>query len=280
MPNRMLKESICYSDDIDQLSAFEETVFYRLIVNVDDNGRFDGRMPFLKSRLFATKQGVTISSLETAFSKLVTVGLVKFYEVDGKPFLMLPNWNKHQKLQYVKSVYPAPVENNDFNNDDKNSKKLLKNNKNSKKLLKNNKNSKELSLEVEVEVEVEDEVTSTLLIDKEFDVFWSKYPRKVGKGKCRDIWKKIKPSKALFKKIMQSLEAQVNSKQWTKDNGQFIPHPSTWLNQSRWEDEPDNAGADQNTQHSVNKDYSTSEDSIARAKRIKAERAKVNGSTQ
>ena len=270
MPNRMLKESICYSDDIDQLSAFEETVFYRLIVNVDDNGRFDGRMPFLKSRLFATKQGITISSLETAFSKLVTVGLVKFYEVDGKPFLMLPNWNKHQKLQYVKSVYPAPVENNDFNNDDKNSKKLLK----------NNKNSKELSLEVEVEVEEEDEVTSTLLIDKEFDVFWSKYPRKVGKGKCRDIWKKIKPNKALFKKIMQSLEAQVNSKQWTKDNGQFIPHPSTWLNQSRWEDEPDNAGTDQNTQHSVNKDYSTSEDSIARAKRIKAERAKANGSTQ
>lgn len=79
---------------------------------------------------------------------------------------------------------------------------------------------------------------------------------------------------------MQSLEVQVNSKQWTKDNGQFIPHPSTWLNQSRWEDEPDNAGANQNTQHSVNKDYSTSEDSIARAKRIKAERAKANGSTQ
>ena len=43
MPNRIIKESVCYSDDLDQLTAFEETVFYRLIVRVDDNGRIDAR---------------------------------------------------------------------------------------------------------------------------------------------------------------------------------------------------------------------------------------------
>ena len=42
MPNRIIKESICTSDNVDQLTAFEETVFVRLIVNCDDFGRMDG----------------------------------------------------------------------------------------------------------------------------------------------------------------------------------------------------------------------------------------------
>ena len=37
--------------------------------------------------------------------------------------------------------------------------------------------------------------------------------------------------------MLKAIEKQKGSEQWTKDNGQYIPHPSTWLNQSRWEDE-------------------------------------------
>ena len=43
MPNRILKESICRSEEIDSLSWFEEVLFYRLIVICDDFGRYDGR---------------------------------------------------------------------------------------------------------------------------------------------------------------------------------------------------------------------------------------------
>lgn len=52
MPNRILKESICTNEQIDGLTAFEETVFYRLIVICDDFGRFDGRISVLKGRMF------------------------------------------------------------------------------------------------------------------------------------------------------------------------------------------------------------------------------------
>jgi len=40
------------------------------------------------------------------------------------------------------------------------------------------------------------------------------------------------------------VNAQKATEQWRKDNGQFIPHPQTWLNQRRWEDdvEPAEAG--------------------------------------
>ena len=60
MPNRILKESICVSDDIDGLSWFEEVVFYRLLVNCDDYGRFDGRPAVLKNRLFPLKESVPV----------------------------------------------------------------------------------------------------------------------------------------------------------------------------------------------------------------------------
>lgn len=37
--------------------------------------------------------------------------------------------------------------------------------------------------------------------------------------------------------MMDSLEQFRGCKDWLKDKGQFIPYPSTWLNQKRWEDE-------------------------------------------
>ena len=85
MPNRFIKESICTSDTIDQLSWFDEVVFYRLIVNCDDFGRFDGRGEIIKSRLFPLKDGkITVKSVVESINRLATVGLVILYERDGR----------------------------------------------------------------------------------------------------------------------------------------------------------------------------------------------------
>ncbi|MDD5010439.1 MAG: hypothetical protein PHC68_18815 [Syntrophorhabdaceae bacterium] len=70
-----------------------------------------------------------------------------------------------------------------------------------------------------------------------FDAFWTAYPKKVGKGDAEKSWKKIKPGMELVEKMLSALSWQRRQDQWTKDGGQFIPHPSTWLNQKRWEDE-------------------------------------------
>ncbi|WP_273009411.1 hypothetical protein [Spongiibacter tropicus] len=71
----------------------------------------------------------------------------------------------------------------------------------------------------------------------EFEEFWSAYPKKSGKGDAQDAWTKINPNAELKAKILWSLEAQKRSHDWTKENGKYIPNPSTWLNQDRWEDE-------------------------------------------
>lgn len=70
-----------------------------------------------------------------------------------------------------------------------------------------------------------------------FDEFWSCYPRKVGKQAALKAWQKINPSRELTDTILLAVKRQKNCAQWRRDKGQYIPHPATWLNQGRWEDE-------------------------------------------
>lgn len=79
---------------------------------------------------------------------------------------------------------------------------------------------------------------SASAIESSFATFWKSYPRKVGKGDAQKVWKRIKPSDDLLVDLMASLERQKASPDWLKDSGQFVPHPSKWLNGRRWEDEP------------------------------------------
>lgn len=73
--------------------------------------------------------------------------------------------------------------------------------------------------------------------DDLFPKFWKLYPNKKGKAAAEKAWKKLKVTDDLFALIAQGLAKQCVSPGWTKDNGQFIPHPATWLNGKRWDDE-------------------------------------------
>ncbi len=106
MPNRIIKESICRSDSIDSLSWFEEVLFYRLIVVCDDYGRFDGRAAVIRGACFPLKD-IRNAQIEKALNKLSTAGMVKKYEVQGKPYLQLIAWERHQQIRAKNSKYPA-----------------------------------------------------------------------------------------------------------------------------------------------------------------------------
>lgn len=70
-----------------------------------------------------------------------------------------------------------------------------------------------------------------------FDTFWTAYPKKLGKASALKAWKTLKPDAALLDVILKAIVTAKASQAWLKDNGQFIPHPASWLNGKRWEDE-------------------------------------------
>ena len=73
--------------------------------------------------------------------------------------------------------------------------------------------------------------TNINIYTHEFELFWKSYPRHEAKSSAMKAFKKVKVDINI---LLQAIAQQKNSKQW-KDN--IIPHASTWLNQSRWEDE-------------------------------------------
>jgi DnaD/phage-associated family protein len=109
MPSRILKESICTSETLADLSWFEEVLFYRLIVLADDYGIFDARPKIIKGRAFPLDR-VTEQQIEEALHTLATAGIVNLYTVGGRPYLQLESWAKHQQIRAKKSKYPQPIE--------------------------------------------------------------------------------------------------------------------------------------------------------------------------
>ena len=75
-----------------------------------------------------------------------------------------------------------------------------------------------------------------------FDQFWQCYPRKIGKGAARRSWLKIKPDAALQAVIIDSVANHKAS--WERKDRDFIPYPSTYLNQERWKDEVQNGNTE------------------------------------
>jgi hypothetical protein len=69
-----------------------------------------------------------------------------------------------------------------------------------------------------------------------FADFWQAYPRKVGRGAAEKAF-----SAAIAKGASAAdIAAGLNRQTWPEDP-RFVPHPATWLNQARWQDDPDAA---------------------------------------
>lgn len=110
MPNRIIKESICTSEDIAKLSPEAEILFYRLIVNADDYGRYFGNPSIVKSNCFPLKaDAYTLSQVLAWLDELQSAGLLIRYEAEGRQYLQFCKWKKHQSVRAKNSKFPAPA---------------------------------------------------------------------------------------------------------------------------------------------------------------------------
>lgn len=226
MPNRLIKDSFRTSDKIASLTDFEFRLWVSLIVSVDDAGRGDARPAIIKGNAFPLRERVTAKDINDALHGLAAKGCVSLYEVDGKPYFWFPTWAEHQRIRECKPKYPDPPENSGFTP------------------------SAEICGELpqvaadcgELRPESNpnpnpNPSTPHAPQGGRFAEFWAQYPKKVGKGAAEKAFDRIKPDKQTFDRMMDAISAQKRSRQWTENNGQYIPNPATWLNQRRWEDE-------------------------------------------
>ncbi|MGC3994064.1 MAG: hypothetical protein QM779_08170 [Propionicimonas sp.] len=75
--------------------------------------------------------------------------------------------------------------------------------------------------------------TSSASLDAEFAAWWRVWPRRVGKGQARKAYEGARrkvSAGALLRAVEEQHDVLVRA-------GQYCPHPSTWLNGERWEDD-------------------------------------------
>lgn len=142
--------------------------------------------------------------------------------------------SKEAKLDYDKG-YSAAM------------RKMESSNKNNK-IVNDRKQSQTVVKIVDIDIDVDINKDKRVLAQKSTKVdpfeesfirFWNAYPRKMAKQAASKAWSKIEATEVDL--LLERLEAFKQSHEWTKDDGNFIPYPATWLNGRRWEDELKNA---------------------------------------
>lgn len=203
MPIRMLRD---WTDSyrFDCISAESEVLFTRLIMKADDYGNFFGDARIIQSMCFPLGSMIVV---QDGLDELANRGLIMLYSVDCKDYLHISNFGQRMR-NGMKRKFPAHA--GEQHEDAARCGKMR---------LERNTNTNRIETEEN---------------RKAFDAFWGAYPKKVGKSMAETAWAKADLPDVDI--ILKSLHKAKQSPDWIKEKGAFIPHPSTWLNQRRWED--------------------------------------------
>jgi hypothetical protein len=232
LPNRIIKESIARSEKISGLTDFQFRLWIHLITYVDDYGRGDARPAIIRGACFPLRDRVSNKDIEAGICGLADIGCVSLYNVDGRPYLCLPGWDEHQRVRQKVSKYPSPEDADPIYHNAADGCELPQS---AARIQNPNPESRIQNPNPESRIQNPNpESRRAQAHEDDFERFWSMYPRKEGKQKAKTAFAKVDVD---IDTLLDALSDHKKSAQWTKNNGEFIPHASTWLNGRRWEDQ-------------------------------------------
>ena len=214
----MISKSISISTKANSISDFAALLFTWMVPHADDYGVLDGDEGTIKA-LVVPRRKQTAKQVGQALAELQQIGLIWIYFYKNKPYIQFTNFEEHQEGLHKRTSPKLPLY-MDCCHDSGNFREIP-----------GNSPLTELNL-----TEPNRREQNCASAYDYFSDFWREYPRQIAKIPAQKAFAKIKVDDALMEKIMDSLYRAIESEQWKKDGGQFIPYPATWLNQRRWED--------------------------------------------
>lgn len=216
MPNRILRDGILRSPRIIRLGWAEEVFYRRLHSVVDDFGLYYADAGMLRADCYPRQLSkVSDSDIDKWLRACVDAGLVRVYRAeDRESYLQVLDFR--QQVRATKSKFPSPP---------------IECVADAAQVPDSGKAS--AHLDVSVSVSVSDVSAFADL----FARFWEKYPKKKAKDDARKAFDERKPDEALLGRMLAAIAVQCASSDWLESDGKFIPHPATWLNDGRWQDE-------------------------------------------
>lgn len=82
--------------------------------------------------------------------------------------------------------------------------------------------------------EQENRTLTLASLEDEFSAFWSAYPKSEDRPAAERAYLRQRRAGATHEAIMAALNADIPSKQWIKEDGQYIPYAGRWLQRQKW----------------------------------------------
>lgn len=220
---RNIKPAFFDNDILGSLQPLTRLLFIGLWCIADREGRLEDRPRKIKKTLLGYDD-VNTEETDGMLQQLHDNGFIIRYSVEDNNYIQIVNFTKHQNphMKEKDSEIPPPAgfEPNAPTMHGASTVQAPCNNEDDTRAAQREPTEKPPGIQ-----------------ELRFNEFWEEYPKKRAKEYARKAWMKLKPTEVLFNKIMTSVRAAKTSVDWTKDNGQFIPNPASWLNGGRWEDD-------------------------------------------
>ncbi len=235
---RQLKPAFFTDGDMCEMSPLARLLFAGLWCLADREGRLEDKPKDIKIQILPGDDVDTDELLNELAQKFITR-----YEVEGRRYIQIHNFNKHQTphKNEAESTLPQPPIDT-LPPDCEAAQKLM-----ARAALKKpepsqsgtNKEQEQSPLYpcIPVSLNPPTPQKGTAAEENGFEEFWKAYPKKRSKGAAQAEWRKLKPSVTLQKRMLQALVVQKKSADWGKDGGRYIPYPATWLKGKRWLDD-------------------------------------------
>lgn len=104
MPNRMLYTDLLTSKKINQLNCEQFELYIRLMLVVDDFGRYSGSTTRISRACWPDRENMTSKKVIPLLLTLQKVGLLEIYTVNNEKYIEISNWT--QRTRQIESKYP------------------------------------------------------------------------------------------------------------------------------------------------------------------------------
>ena len=113
MPDRILRSSLLTSPNFNRYSLLAQNLAVRLILVVDDLGRYHGTATAVRAACFPEMEDrVSVADVEEALGELCAgsdgEAMIERYQIKRRVFLRFVNWATHQRLRSKTSRFPDP----------------------------------------------------------------------------------------------------------------------------------------------------------------------------
>ena len=219
---RSIKPEFFLDEDLARLEPLDRLAFIGLWTAADKDGRLEDRPTRLSVQILPYDRG----DFDARLSRLADARFVlRYKDLGGRPLIQIRTWERHQRPHHTESAsefeapsgddlrsltVSSPLEHGEGTGSERWGKERKGKERKGKNIL-----------------------TSL----GEFARFWDGYPRRTAKGAAESAWSRLGDGDR--EKVLEALPRF--AEEWAgrpKGDLRFCPHPATWINQRRWEDDP------------------------------------------